>query len=86
MWTILQGHWKTYQMKVYNKYYEQELCEGNKQEEDVELSDEEDWLVHKYKAIGNMDDLGEEFVTVENGLFNEVWWNYGLEAKRDHPM
>jgi hypothetical protein len=42
MWTICQGHWKTYQMKVYNKHNEQELCEGNEQEEDVESSDEED--------------------------------------------
>jgi hypothetical protein len=54
-------------MKVYNIHYEQELREGNKQEEDVESSDEEDWLVHTDEAIENMDDLGEEFGTTENG-------------------
>jgi hypothetical protein len=31
MWTILQGHWKTYQMKVYHKHNKQELCEGKEQ-------------------------------------------------------
>ncbi len=50
------------------------------------VSDKEDWLVHTDEAIGNMDDLGEEFGTVENGKFDEVWWNIGLEAKQDHPM
>jgi hypothetical protein len=59
-------------MKVYNKHYEQELHEGNKQEEDVESSDEEYWLVHTDEAIDNMDDLGEEFGTVEYGQFNKV--------------
>jgi hypothetical protein len=29
-------------------------------------------LVHTDEAIGNMDDLGEEFGTVENGKFDEV--------------
>jgi hypothetical protein len=72
LWTIPQGHWKTYQIKVYKKHYKQELREGNKQEEDVESSDEEDWLVHTDEAIGNMDHLGEEFGMVENGQFNEV--------------
>ncbi len=72
MWTILQGHWKTHQMKVYNKHCKQELREGNKQDEDVESRDEEDQLVHTDEAIGNMDDLGEEFGTVEKGKFNEV--------------
>jgi hypothetical protein len=38
----------------------------------VESSDEEDWLVHIDEAIVNMDDLGEEFGTVENGQFDEV--------------
>jgi hypothetical protein len=70
MWTFLQGHWKTYQMKVYNKHNKQELPEGNEQEDDVESSDEEDWLVHTDEAIGLMDDLGEEFGMVENGQFN----------------
>ena len=59
-------------MKVYNKHYQQELREGNEQEEDVESSDKEDWLVHTDETIGNMDDLGEEFGTVKNGQFNEV--------------
>jgi hypothetical protein len=57
-------------MKVYNKHNEQELHEGNKQEEDVESSDEEDWMVHTDKTIGLMDDLGEEFSAVENGQFD----------------
>ncbi len=73
-------------MKVYNKHYKQKLCDGNEQEEDVESSDEEDWLVHTDEAIDNMDDLGEEFGMVKNGQFDEVWWNIGLEAKWDHPM
>jgi hypothetical protein len=59
-------------MKVYNKHYEQELHEGNKQEEDVESSDEEYWLVHTDEAIGNMDDLDEKFGMVEDGQFDEM--------------
>jgi hypothetical protein len=70
MWTILQGHWKTYQMEVYNKHNQQELREGNKQEKDVESSDEVDSMVHTDEAIGLMDDLDEEFGTVENGQFD----------------
>jgi hypothetical protein len=70
MWTIVQGHLQTYQMKVYNKNNEQELREGNKQEEDVESSNEEDWKVHTDENIGLMDDLGEEFGMVENGQFD----------------
>ncbi len=30
-WSILQGHWKTYQVKAYNKSYKQELREDNEQ-------------------------------------------------------
>jgi hypothetical protein len=59
-------------MQVYNEHNKQELSEGNKQEEDVESSDEEDWMVHTDEAIILMDDLGEEFGTVENGQFNMV--------------
>ncbi len=70
MWALLQGHKQTYQMKVYNKHYEQELYEGNEQEVDVESSDEEDWMVHTDEAIGLMDDFGEEFGTIENGQFD----------------
>jgi hypothetical protein len=59
-------------MKVYNKCNKQELREGNKQEADVESSDEEDWMVHTGEANGLMDDLGEEFGMVENSQFNLV--------------
>jgi hypothetical protein len=70
MWTILQGYWKTYQMKVYSKHKEQELREGNEQKEDVESSDEDDWMVHTDEAIGLMDDLGKDFGTIENVQFD----------------
>ncbi len=60
MWTVLQGHWKTYHMQVYNKFDEQELREGNVQEADVESRDEEDWMVHTDEANGLMDDLGKD--------------------------
>ncbi len=40
MWSILWGHWKTYQMKVYNKHYKQELHKCNEQEKDKESSGE----------------------------------------------
>jgi hypothetical protein len=42
----------------------------SQQEEDVESSDEEDWMVHTDKAIGLMDDLGEESGMVEYGQFD----------------
>ncbi len=61
MWSVLQGHWKIYQMKAYNKRNEQGLQAGNEQEADGESSDEEDWMVHMEEANGLMDDLGEEF-------------------------
>jgi hypothetical protein len=38
----------------------------------VELSDEENWLVHTDEAIVSMDDLGEEFGTLDICQFNEV--------------
>jgi hypothetical protein len=57
-------------MKVYNKHNQQELHEGNKEVENVEGNDEKDWVVHTDEAIWLMDDLGEEFGTVEIGQFN----------------